>query len=108
MRPFVIVYILYKAPRDLPICVQRLREHPYGTYITEVYGSVQRVYKNTARVRVIYFLRCNAIRVFAIGHLLYEVPRDLPLCVQSLRGHPYGNISQPAVQIPTACVPQSG
>ena len=44
------------------------------------------------------------MRIFGILHLLYEVPRDLPICVQRLCGHPYNNVSQQAVRIPTAVV----
>ena len=46
------------------------------------------------------------MRIIGIVHLLYEVPQDLPIHVQSLCGHPYGNASQQAVQLPTAVVPK--
>ena len=44
--------------------------------------------------------------IIGIVHLLYEDPRDLPICVQRRGGNPYGNVSQQAVQIPTAVVPK--
>ena len=44
--------------------------------------------------------------VFGILQQLYEAPQDLPICVQSLCGHPYGNVSQQSVHIPTVVVPK--
>ena len=41
-----------------------------------------------------------------IVHLLYEAPRDLPICVQELHGHPYGNISQQDAQLRIPVVPK--
>ena len=46
------------------------------------------------------------MRIIEIVNLLYEVPRDLPVCVKRLCMHPYGNKSQQAVQIPTVVVPK--
>ena len=46
------------------------------------------------------------MHVFGILHLLYEAPRDLPICVQGLHRHPYGNAGQQPVQINTVVVPK--
>ena len=35
--------------------------------------------------------------IIGIVHLLYEAQRDLPICVQKLCRHLYGNVSQQAV-----------
>ena len=47
------------------------------------------------------------MRNIGIVHLLYEVPRHRPVCVQRLR-QSYGNVSQTAVYIRTAGVPKRG
>ena len=105
MSVFQIVHLLYEALLHLPVCVQSLW-YPYEMYVRELYRSVQRVYENPVRVRVMFFQWCTTMRVFGIVHSLYKVPRDLPICVQSLCGHPYGNVSQEAVQLHTAGVPK--
>ena len=71
-----------------------------------MYTAVQRVYQNAVSIRVFRFIWFTAMRVIDIMLLLYEVLRDLPICVQRLCGHPYGKVSQQAVQIPTAVVPK--
>ena len=68
--------------------------------------SVQQVYQNAVCIRALHFIWFTAMHVLGILHLLHEVPRDLPVCVQRLCGHPYGNVSQQAVQIPTAVAPK--
>ena len=46
------------------------------------------------------------MHIIRIVHLLYEATRDVPICVQRLWAHLYGNVSQQAVQIPIAVVPK--
>ena len=80
MRILGIVHVLCKVLRHRPVCAHGLWQ-PYDTYIREVYGSVQLVYKNNSPVIVILFLRCTAMHIFEIDHLLYEAPQDLPISV---------------------------
>ena len=47
---------------------------------------------------------CTDMLNIGIVPLLYEAPCDLSICVQGLRGHPYGNVSQQAAQIRIAVV----
>ena len=61
---------------------------------------------NSVCTRVLWFVWFTAMHVLGILHLLYETPRDLTICVHRLCGHLYGNVSQQAVQIPTAVVPK--
>ena len=41
-----------------------------------------------------------------IAQLLYEALRNLPISIQNLCRHQYGNVSQQAVQFPTVVVPK--
>ena len=50
--------------------------------------------RQSAPLGVVY---CHAR--FRIVHLLYYAPRDLPVCVRSLCGHPYRGVSDETVQI---------
>ena len=70
----------------------------------KLYASVQPVYQKAVCTRVHRFVWFTAMHVLGILHLLYEAPRDLPICVPRLCGKPYGKISQHAIQIPSVFV----
>ena len=106
MRIIGIVHLLYKAPWDRPICVQRLCGHPYGNVNQQAVQILLRLYQNAVCIRVVRLGSCTAIRIIGIVHLPYEMPQHLPICVQRLHKHPYGNVSQQAVQNPSAVIPK--
>ena len=69
-----------------------------------MYTVIQRVYQNAVSNTVLRFVWFTPMCVDGIVHLVYEAPWDLPICVQGLRGHPYGNVSQQASQMRIAVV----
>ena len=72
--------------------------------VSMLYTFLRRLYQNAISISIVHIGWYNAKHIIGIVHVLYEVQQDLPNCVQSLRGHPYGNLSQKAVQNPTAVV----
>ena len=50
-------------------------------YVWQQYSSVQRVYQNAVRIRVLPLGWRTVMRIIGIVQLLYEEPQDLPICV---------------------------
>ena len=48
----------------------------------EPYRSVQRVYEITVPFRLLAMTWCTAVGGCTLEHLVYNVPRDLPVCIQ--------------------------
>ena len=78
-----------------------------ATQVSKLYTSLQRLYQNAICIRVFRLGWYTAMRIIGILHLLYDVPWQRPVCVQTLL-HFYGNVSQTAVYIRTAGVPKCG
>ena len=84
MRIAGIVHLVYEAPQYLPVCVHTLWQlygvRRQGAIRIRTAGVV--VYKDAVYARVFAMGWGTAMRVAGIVHLLYEAPRDLPVCVQ--------------------------
>ena len=82
-----IVHLLYEVLRYCPVCVQRLRNQYGNVSQKDVYSRTAGV-QNAVSHTVLRYVWFTAMRIDGIVHLVYEVPRDLPICIQRLCGHP--------------------
>ena len=102
MRVAGIVHLVYKAHGTSQFvytaCGSRM-----ASALRELYRFVQRVYENAVGTIVFTMGSRTFLRVAGIIQLVYEGPRDLPVCVHS-QWQPYFVRHQGAVQILSACV----
>ena len=99
-----IVPLLDEFQQHCPVCVKSLWNTYNDISKTTVYIRIAGL-PNVVRI-IFPLVWCTIMRIIGILHLLHEMLRDLPICVQRMHGHPYGNASQKAVQNPIAVVPK--
>ena len=80
-----LIHLVYNALQDLPVCIQFM----YTAYICctayefrEPHRSLQRLYEIAGRFILPAMTWCSAESVCTLVHILYNVLRDLKICVQ--------------------------